>query len=177
MIEDAFTVPVRVAIRRCRQEDLPALEWWGLFAAHRDLIRDVFDRQQCDAGAEMLVAEANGMAAGQAWIDLSRRERDSTGVIWAVRVFPCLQGCGIGTRLMRAAEGVLRAQGLDLAEVMVERDAEGPRRWYEWLGYAETALPPGTLATLAPPGSPPPPEGSQRVLRKRLHPAREGEEP
>lgn len=163
-----FTTTLPMAIRRCRAEDLPTLEWWGLFAPHRDLIRQVFDRQERDAGAIMLVVEANGMASGQAWLDLSRQSRDGTGVIWAVRVFPCLQGCGVGSRLMRAAEVALRAAHCRMAEVTVDKPGERQRRFYERLGYAEVASSTEPLAALLPPGAHVPEEGSQWVLRKRL---------
>jgi ribosomal protein S18 acetylase RimI-like enzyme len=159
-----FRATLEVAIRRCRQDDLPALEWWGLFAPDRDLIRQVFARQQRGAGTLMLVAEAGGMACGQAWIDLGEAEADEAGVIWAVRVFPCLQGLGIGRRLMRAAEASLLTEGRRVAEVSVEKTAARARRFYERLGYAEARA----RAPRCPPGSPPPPEGSQWVLRRAL---------
>jgi ribosomal protein S18 acetylase RimI-like enzyme len=159
-----FRATLEVAIRRCREDDLPALEWWGLLAPHRDLIRQVFARQQCGEGTLMLVAEAGGMACGQAWIDLGEPEAELAGVIWAVRVFPCLQGLGIGSRLMRAAEVSLMSEGRHVAEVSVDKGAVRARRFYERLGYAETAA----RAPRCPPGSPPPPEGRQWVLRRSL---------
>jgi len=109
------------------------------------------------------------MAAGQAWIELGRQPADGTGVIWAVRVFPCLQGNGIGTRLMEAAEMVAREKGCSLAEVSVDKESPALRRFYLDRGYAEVEV--GPLAALAPAGSPPPEEGSQWVLRKPLNKA------
>jgi len=165
-----FQATVQAAIRPCREADLPALEWWGLFTAHRDLIHRVFARQERGQATLMLVVEVNGMAAGQAWIDLSRHAAERLGVIWALRVFPCLQGCGIGGRLLGAAEEVLRERGCAWAEVTVDKEDDGSRRLYERRGYRRVDLPPAAMASLAPPDSPPPAPGSQWVLRKLLQP-------
>lgn len=129
-----FTVRLPVAIRPCRREDLPTLEWFGLFTPQRRILLDTFERHE-RGEAVMLVAEANGVASGQAWIDPTRRERDATGVIWAVRVFPCLQRLGIGARLMDAAEWILRARGFERVEVTVQKHNTGARRFYERRGY------------------------------------------
>lgn len=145
---DTFSVCLDVIIRPCRARDLPALEWFGLFESHRGLIRAVFERQR-EGEAMMLVVEANGEPSGQLWIDLSRRRRDATGVIWAVRVLPCLQRLGIGTRLMDTAEAILRRDGFERSEVTVELDNEGARRLYERLGYTVT----GSILASHPPGA------------------------
>ncbi len=170
-----FSLSLRVAIRPCRAEDLPTLEWWGLFAPARTLIRHIFERQERGL-ALMLVAEANGVASGQAWLDFSRRDVDATGVIWAVRVFPCLQGLGLGTRLMDAAEAILHELGFRRAELTVERSNPAARRFHERLGYREVEAGPASLAALSPPGSPPPAEDSQWLLRKPLGPGSEPDE-
>ena len=131
---DQFQISLDVVIRLCRPDDLAALEWFGLFAADRDLIRAAFARHE-HGEAVMLVVEANGAVSGQAWIDLRRRDVDATGVIWAVRMLPCLQSRGIGTRLIVAAEDVLENRGFERAELTVEQTNAGARRLYERLGY------------------------------------------
>jgi ribosomal protein S18 acetylase RimI-like enzyme len=158
-----LSVRLPVAIRLCREDDLPALEWFGLFAAHHGLIRRLF--AQHEAGeALMLVAEVNGAASGQLWIDLQRRRGERAAEIWAVRVLPCLQGQGIGARMMRAAEDQLRARGFHWALLGVETDNPDACRFYERLGYtlAGTTLPthPPELAERA--------AAPQWVLRKDL---------
>lgn len=124
---------VSARIRPCREDDLTTLEWFGLFAPDRPLIRETFDAS-LRGQAVMLVAEVNGVASGQVWIDLSRARIDRTGVIWALRVFPCLQNLGLGSRLLQAAEHVIRARGLPRAELQVERDNPAARL-YRRLGY------------------------------------------
>jgi ribosomal protein S18 acetylase RimI-like enzyme len=98
------------------------------------LFADAFDRHLAGENV-MLVADLHGFPVGQAWIDLVKHRTERVGYIWAVRVFPFLQGLGIGTRLMHAAERVLSGRGYRCAEVGVEKDNTAARRLYERLGY------------------------------------------
>jgi ribosomal protein S18 acetylase RimI-like enzyme len=127
---DDAVVQLRVRIRECREEDLEALEWFGAYRLHRGIARRTFEEQRCGR-ALMLVLEANGHASGQAWIDFGRRR----GVIWAVRVLPCLQNLGLGSRLAGACEARLVARGVAEAEVSVERGNAGALRFWEGRGY------------------------------------------
>ncbi len=129
-----FTIAVNVAIRPCALEDLPHLEWFGLFTPHREIIHSAFKRHERGENL-MLVAEANHFPVGQVWIDLARKGAESIGVIWAMRVIPGLQNLGIGTHLLTAAEQVLRNRGYARAEVSVEKNNTGARRLYERQGY------------------------------------------
>lgn len=139
LVTDEMTVfPVRldVVIRAVREEDLPALGWFGMF--DEETLREALGRHE--AGAMIfLVAEANGHAVGQAWVDVRGGDGEGVGVIWAVRVLPALQRKGIGTRLVAAAEAALAERGIGAAELQVERSNVAARRLYERLGYAETA--------------------------------------
>jgi len=129
-----FTVSVPVTIRLCRKDDLPALEWFGMFTDHRAMILAAYDSQE-RGEALMLVAETQGFPVGQVWIDLTLERIDATGVLWAVRVFPTLQNRGIGTQLMVAAEDVLRCRGCTAVELGVEKDNLQAKRFYERQGY------------------------------------------
>jgi ribosomal protein S18 acetylase RimI-like enzyme len=128
-----FNVTLDVHIRPCRETDLPALEWFGLFAGHRSLIEREFVRQE-KGDALMLIADVSGEASGQLWLEL-RRHGPKVGVIWALRVMPCLQGQGIGTRMLAIAEAYLRERGYRCAQLAVETDNPRARRLYEHLGY------------------------------------------
>jgi len=138
--EDARLVRLQVTlpvlIRPCVEADLPALEWFGLFAGHRALIRGVFEQQQ-RGEALMLVAEVNGAASGQAWGDLSRRAT-LVAELWAVRVMPCLQGCGIGARLVAVTEAMAAEGGFVSMEAAVETGNTLTCGFYERLGYRTT---------------------------------------
>lgn len=129
-----LTVVAEVRIRPCQQEDLELLEWFGLYRHHREIFLDAFARQLRGDNV-MLVADLNDFPVGQAWVDLVKRQVEGVGYIWAVRVFPFLRGLGIGTRLMQAAEDVLRERGLGIAEVGVEKDNETAHGLYLRLGY------------------------------------------
>jgi ribosomal protein S18 acetylase RimI-like enzyme len=131
---DAFPLCLDVVIRACREDDLPALEWFGLFARDRSLIRSVFDQHR-RGDAIMLVAEANGAPSGQLWVALEERHGLRVGVIWALRVMPCLQRLGVGARLIGAAESLLLERGFERVELCVESDNPPARRLYEKLGY------------------------------------------
>lgn len=126
------------AIRPCVESDLEALEWMGLFAPHREIIRAAFERHR--RGDEvMLVADANGFPIGQLWIDFLRKAHRSTALLWAVRVFPPLQNLGIGRHLMLSAEEVVLGRNLTRLELGVEHDNPDARRFYERLGYRPCA--------------------------------------
>lgn len=136
MSRHSFSVNLDVVIRPGREDDLPALEWFGMFARQRRLIRRVFAEHERGESL-LLVAEVNTEASGQLWASVHRRRRRGGGVgeIWAVRVMPCLQRRGIGERLVRAGEEWLRARGCARAEVNVELDNPGGLRFWLRLGY------------------------------------------
>jgi ribosomal protein S18 acetylase RimI-like enzyme len=161
---DEFRLTLDVQIRPATTRDVPVLEWWGQYFAHRRTIEDTFEAQT-RGDAVMLVAEVNGCPAGQAWINL----KDSpAATIWAVRVFPLLQGCGIGSRLMSAAETYLVEHGFEAAQLTVEKDNTGARRFYERHGYEVDREVEGSY-TFRPPGGEPVTEPqNQWVMRKRL---------
>ncbi|WP_119459368.1 GNAT family N-acetyltransferase [Rhodospirillaceae bacterium SYSU D60014] len=130
---DHFEIALDVAIRVCTERDLTPLEWFGLFTEHRNIIRAAFEAQKQGRGL-MLVADLNGYPIGQAWIDFTKE----SAVLWAIRVLPPLQGAGIGTRLIVAAEEVARRRGFAHTRIGVEKDNTDARRLYERLGYRLT---------------------------------------
>ena len=110
-----FSLELELKIRQCARQDLPQLEWFGLYTEHRQLIEEAFRRQQTGE-VMMLVADLDDFPVGQAWLDLSARETDSVGVICSLRVFPLLRNHGIGSRLMVAAEQLLFERGYRWSE-------------------------------------------------------------
>jgi CelD/BcsL family acetyltransferase involved in cellulose biosynthesis/GNAT superfamily N-acetyltransferase len=133
---ETFHLPLAITIRACTAEDLQGLEWYGLFTHHREIFDAAFARQE-RGETLMLVAVANGFPIGQAWIDFDARQEEDEPValIWAVRVYPFLQGHGIGARLLAAAEEAIRARGCRWAEIGVEKNNPRARRLYERTGY------------------------------------------
>ena len=129
-----YILPLEVVIRGTHEDDLEELEWCGLFTHHRELIREAYERQE-RGEVVMLLAEVNGFPVAQAWVDLRRRAAAAAGFIWAVRVNPLFRSQGIGSRVLTEAEEVIRASGLQAAELGVEKDNPGARNLYERAGY------------------------------------------
>jgi len=148
-----FTVPVRVTFRQCVKDDLPALEWYGLFHEHRAIIRSAFKGQLRGQGL-MLLAEVNHFPIGQVWLDLTRKAAERCGRLWACRVIPPFQCRGIGARLLSCAEAILRRRGFVLAEVGVEKDNPNARRFYERQGYRQSGAELEIVRTRTPAGRP-----------------------
>lgn len=175
-ILDHFSLPLEVAIRPCERGDLEALEWFGMFTAHRQILHEAFARH-LRGGNVMLVAVANGFPLGQAWIDLEAKAPEGAGVLWAVRVFPLFQGLGIGARLLRAAENVLRERGWEWAEIGVEKDNQGARRLYERTGYRLSGEERGEYTYTTPGGAHVRVPNDLWILRKRLSEGPGGDPP
>lgn len=130
---DLYTLEVPVVVRLCREEDLRALEWYGRFRDHREIIEEAF-RRQVSGDNLMFLAVANGFPAGQIWADLARGGEDGA-LFWAFRTFPLLRGMGIGRRLLAVAERELARRGVRHVEIGVEKDNPRARALYERLGY------------------------------------------
>ncbi len=120
-----------MAIRRCREEDLEALEWEGEFAHDRALIRGMFERMQ-RGSIVMLVAPRGGEIAGQLWVDTPPAQ---TAHIWALRVKAVWRGRGVARELLQAAELESVAQGFTSIELDVEPMNHIAVRLYLRCGY------------------------------------------
>jgi len=125
---------VRATIRPCRQEDLPALEWMGLYTRHRNIIHDAFEAQKRGDGL-MLLAIAAGFPIAQVWVRFRRHGRKSHAHLWAIRTFHPLQRAGIGRQMMRAAERILARRGIERAELEVECREQHVLGFYKRLGW------------------------------------------
>ena len=123
-----------MTIRVCREEDLQALEWDGLFTDHREIILEAYIRQQQQSNV-MLVAETDGRLVGQIWIDLAKLASRGTGFLWALRVHPEARSRGIGSELVGAAEAWLAAHAFESGAVGVEKENLRGMRLCHRLGY------------------------------------------
>jgi ribosomal protein S18 acetylase RimI-like enzyme len=126
-----ISLPVR--IERAEPHHLDQLEWYGHQRHLRPHIDAILERRQRDE-AELLVAVANGFAVGRLGIDFVRRP--GAALLWSFAVVPHLQGLGIGTALVRAAEAVARGRGFAAAEIDVAKENPRAQALYERLGYA-----------------------------------------
>ncbi len=168
-MKSRFSLELELKIRQCARHDLPQLEWFGLYTEHRQLIEEAFRRQQTGE-VMMLVADLDDFPVGQAWLDLSARETDSVGVIWALRVFPLLRNHGIGSRLMIAAEQLLFERGYRWSELTVDQQEPRARRLYERLGYRSAGATEGLLSYTTPEKKFVALNLQLWIFRKRLHP-------
>ena len=168
-LKNRFPLELELEIRQCARQDLPQLEWFGLYTEHRQLIQEAFRRQQAGE-VIMLVADLDGFPVGQAWLDLSARSADSVGVIWALRVIPLLRNHGIGTHLIITAERLLSERGYRWSELTVDQDEPRARRLYERLGYRSAGASKGLLSYTTPEEKSVALNLQLWILRKRLRP-------
>ena len=154
-------------IRPCREGDLEAMEWMGLFLPHREIIHAAFDRQRHGEDL-MLLADANGFPIGQVWIDFQRKKHEATALFWAVRVFPPLQNLGIGRHLLMSAENAVRTRGMGRVELGVEQDNPGAMRFYGRLGYHAVGRMRDSYRYVTPDGRPATVPLDQVVMAKEL---------
>ncbi|HET9960127.1 MAG TPA: GNAT family N-acetyltransferase [Polyangiaceae bacterium] len=161
---DALELRLTLRIRRCVRRDLLNLEWFGMFTHDKQVIRRTY-RQQALGKQEMLVADIGGFPVGQIWVQLPGNCAHPAGYLWALRVFPVLQGQGIGTRLLRNSERLLLARGATHAEIIVDRSNTRAKKLYESLGYRTVVV---TDSLSAPARESYGPSSEQWLLSKRL---------
>lgn len=130
---DEMEVTLRATIRACREDDLPALEWMGLYSRHRKIIREAFEAQERGEGL-MLLAVSAGFPIAQVWMSFGK-SRSPSARLWAVRTFFPLQGAGIGMRMMRVAQRILARRGVERAELEVAPRNLKALDFYRALGW------------------------------------------
>lgn len=136
-----------LVIRPVRAEDLPALEWDGVYTGYRHVFRETFEDAQRGQRI-MLVALAAGEMVGQVFVQLSSADLHFAdgamrGYLYALRVRPVWRGQGVGRRLIAAAEAALRERGFTTAVIAAGKENTGARELYERLGYRAFAEDPG----------------------------------
>lgn len=166
-----FHLQLRAHIRTAREEDLLPLEWGGEFWAHRELIRDAFERQR-RGEVRMLVADADGFPIAQAWIDFTRKREQGVAVIWALRVQQAFWGKRIAGRLLDAAEQVIADEGFTIAELAVDPENHRAKRLYLRHGYVEAGWENEHTSWVRPDGVPQREDSMHLILRKPVAPAR-----
>jgi GNAT superfamily N-acetyltransferase len=122
-----------MVIRACRHEDLAGLEWGGEFTHDRALFEMVHDLSRAGAMA-MLVADSGDELVGQVWVDFARSSEVAT--LWALRVRAGWRRRGIGSALLAAAEGLVRARRVPFAELEVDPANAAALQLYAHCGYS-----------------------------------------
>lgn len=125
-------------IRLIKDADVPAvIALWhaaGVTRPWNDPERDIaFARR--DAHSTILVADDGADAiVGSVMVG----EDGHRGWVYYLAVAPKQQGCGLGRRLMSAAETWLRDRGVWKVQLLIRADNAAVRGFYEQLGYGDT---------------------------------------
>jgi ribosomal protein S18 acetylase RimI-like enzyme len=133
----ALELTLGVVIRPLAAGDLDDLDWDSSRAVDAAYIRaDVAARP---GAAVWLLALAQGRPVGRIGVDFASKAEEGVVHLWAFSVLPVLQGYGVGSALLRAAEAVAADEGPAEAralEIGVEEENVAARRPYERFGYA-----------------------------------------
>jgi ribosomal protein S18 acetylase RimI-like enzyme len=147
---------VEVTIRPACDVDLPLLEWSGEFWHYREKFRSAYVDQL--AGCRLLlVADLNNYPVGRIAIVFSGgnplyANGRSRAYLYSLQVMTFLQGMSIGSRLLDAAEDVLRQRGFRHAIIAAAVDNQGAQRLYQRRGYVRYAEDPGRWSYTDPDG-------------------------
>ena len=87
----------------------------------------------------LVAVDEDDVPTGKLHLDFETRRRQGDAVLVAAAVRPELQGRGIGTALMAAAEELTCTRGLRAVVLGVEDSNPRARRLYERLGYEAVA--------------------------------------
>lgn len=139
--ESTFVLPyTKVRVRALQENDLLKLEWHG-----GEDLRSFYQRQWEHHQAKfvlVIVADFNNYPIAQSAIHwLGKPTHPQIPDIQSVRVMEAFQGQGIGSRLLKTCESIVRAQGYSLVSLAVALENGGAKRLYERLGYRVTGTP------------------------------------
>jgi len=126
-------VAQQVAIRACEERDLDSFDALG-GEQHVEYCRQQFGRGS-HALAILVAVDESDAPIGKLHLDFEARAARHQAVLVAASVTPELQGRGIGTALMNAAEYFVCSRGLGAIVLGVEDFNPRARRLYERLGY------------------------------------------
>lgn len=126
------SVSVSLRVRDLSARDLSACTWSGS-ATHLRHVEEELVRAAAGEVDYLAVCTAADLPVAIGGVDY--RVADGAGTLWQLAVLPALQGHGLGTLLIRAAEQRIRDRGLHRAELSVEEDNPRARSLYERLGY------------------------------------------
>ncbi|AEN13922.1 acetyltransferase (GNAT) family protein [Streptomyces sp. DvalAA-21] len=148
LADAAVTLPV--GVRDLSPRDLPACTWSGS-ATHLRSVERELARAALGEVDYLAVCTPVDLPVAIGGIDYQARE--GAGTLWQLAVLPALQGRGLGTLLVRAAEQRVRHRGLRRAELAVEEDNPRARALYERLGYVAYGREPDAWDEEGPEGS------------------------
>lgn len=142
-----FRESLSYRIRELQKQDLPALEWDGVYQRYRRLYKLAW-REAVRGRKLLLVAEVEHEIVGQIFVQLNGHpadpmEKDHTGYLYSFRVKPAYRNQGIGSRLIQTAEQRLLEHGFKRVIIAVARDNCHAQRLYNRLGFTHLIDDPG----------------------------------
>ena len=135
-------------IRTLLKEDLPALEWDGIYTHYRELFQIAYQRLTSKRGLAWVVELPEKGIIGQVFIQLTcPRPELADGRIraylYSFRVKPDYRRLGIGKAVLNFTEDDLRRRKLSYVTLNVSRDNTDAIRLYKKHGYKIVAPEPG----------------------------------
>jgi len=168
---DTTTLPPRtedwlqnVCLRHLREEDLPALEWDGLYTHFRRVYAEAY---QASLTGQVIIWVADLPEVGiigQAFVQLnSPRSELADGLqrayLYGFRIKPAFRNAGLGTRMINTILEDLQHRGYSWLTLNVAIDNERARRLYERLGFVVVGFDPGVWSYIDH-------EGQRRYVRE-----------
>ena len=112
--------------------DLAGIAWAGP-PPHIDAMETELERCRRGDAVYLAVRAPDGRPLAVGTADFT--SRPGTGYLSQLITHPAVRSCGLGTRLVAALEGRIRARGLRAATLAVETGNPRARKLYERLGY------------------------------------------
>ncbi|MET9505886.1 GNAT family N-acetyltransferase [Streptomyces sp. NPDC006622] len=148
--EDDTTVILPVGVRDLLPRDLPMCGWSGSATHLRSVERQL---ARAAEGEVEYLAVCTPVDLPVAIGGIDYQVSEGAGTLWQLAVLPALQGRGLGTLLVRAAEERVLHRGLRRAQLAVEEDNPRARALYERLGYVAYGRAPDSWDEEGPDGS------------------------
>jgi GNAT superfamily N-acetyltransferase len=139
---------LRIRIRYLEKDDLPALEWDGVYIHYRRLYLDTY-KSMCAKEAVMWVVDHEQMGIiGQLFVQLKGARRDladgcSRAYINAFRLKPPFRSLGIGSKLLRTVEEDIALRNFEYILLNVGKNNPDAHCFYERHGYSVIGDEPG----------------------------------
>lgn len=139
--ESTFVLPhAEIHLRPLQEKDLLKLEWHG-GADLRSFYQKQWKHHQA-GNVLVIVADFNHFPIAQSAIHwLGKPTHPHIPDIQSVRVLDAFQGQGIGSKLLKICESIVRAHHHPRVSLAVALENEGAKRLYERLDYHITGTP------------------------------------
>jgi ribosomal protein S18 acetylase RimI-like enzyme len=135
-------------IRSLKEEDLPALEWDGMYTHYRELFQIAYQRIASHRGLAWVVEIPDKGIIGQVFIQLTcQRPELANGrthaYLYSFRIKPTYRRMGIGKTVLNFVDGNLLARNYQFVTLNVSKENLDAIRLYERHGYRTIGPEPG----------------------------------